>query len=527
MSAKQRLTVLSIILVMIMSLSGAVYAAVDQKAMELMNYYYDLILSGNYESARGIWDPSAVFRASRLGIEYDGIPLKVDCTSPIVNSIDRISLDRYPGLRGRSNLDNNIFRLKFGAMVDDREVEHIYYARQLGQDYWMFYPQDVYCKDWQEVDSKYFRFYINPHRIDFFSRPGADALDRFVEKVAEQINIPDDRLELLKQQKIDYYLCETEAELTKITDVEGSGYFNPASDAIFSINFPSFNLVAKQLINFRLQKLPLFAIPLMDEGFSIYLGGRWQRSPAVITDFGRYIINNDLTEIDSVLVTRNFDEATLADITYPVDACLVDYLIEKLGMDRFLELYKDLSGDALYRDTVSADYVKGVIAGVLDTDWAGVSSSFLAYLGNRPDRGGIIYPGQKINKDVLLVLDEMMLYGSKDWFQVKFFVPDSMANSFHYLFGKNEELDHKRSKLFDEQYKGKKQLDSYRYGLMVDKNEIGLYDYAANQLIGKYVYSFDPNPDYFNPEKKVITAYFSTDLFNGKIPDVEDGMVLK
>ncbi len=527
MSVKQRLTVVSIILAISLGMCGGIYAGVDQKAVELMNYYYDLILSGNYESARGMWDPSALFRASRLGIEYDGIPLKVDCTSPVVNSIDRISLDRFPGLKGRSNLDNNVFRLKFGAIVDSREVQHNYYARQLGQDYWMFFPQDVYCKDWQEVDSKYFRFYIQPGRIDYFNVSGADALDLFVDQVAKQIGIPGDRLDLLKQQKIDYYLCSTQAEVAKITDVDAAGYYDPASDAIFSIDFPAFNLVAKQLINFRLQKLPLFAIPLMDEGFSIYLGGRWQRSPAVITDFGRYIVDNDLTEVDSVLVTRDFDEATLPDITYPVDACLVDFLIGKLGMDKFLELYKDLSGNALYRDTVSADYVKGVIAENLGTDWDGVSTDFLAYLGNRPDRGGVIYPGQKINKDILLAGDEVMLYGSNDWFQVKYFVPDSLDGAFHYLFGKDEKLENKQSELFNEQYKGKKQLDSYRYGLMIDKNEIGLYDYAANQLIGKYVYSFDPDPDYFNPEKKIITAYFSTDLFNGKIPDVEDGMVLK
>jgi len=527
MSAKRRMTFILILLAAVFSLTLALNAAIDQDAMELMNYYYDLVLSGNYESARGMWDPSANFRAGRLGIEYEGIPLKVDCTSPIINSGDRISLDRFPGLKGRANLDNNVFRLTFGAFVDNREIKHDYYARLLGQDYWLFYPQDVFCKGWPEFESKYFRFYINPDRVDYFNRPGADELDLFVERVAGQIKIPKDRLKLLEQQKIDYYLCGTEAELTKITSIEGSGYFDPSADAIFSIDFPSFNLAAKQLINFRLQKLPLFPIPMMEEGFSIYLGGRWQRSPAVITDFGRYIISNDLTEIDSVLVTREFDEMILADITYPVDACLVDYFIERLGMERFLGLYLGLSGNALYRDTVTADYVKRVIADSLGTDWAGVTGGFLAFLENRPDRGGVIYPGQKINEKILLVLDQMMLYGSKNWFQVKFFVPDSMTSSFHYLFGKDEGLANKRSRLFNEQYKGRRGLESYRYGLMVDKNEIGFYDYAANQLKGKYVYSFSPDPEYYDQDKKVITAYFSVDMFNGKVPDVEDGVVIE
>jgi hypothetical protein len=52
-------------------------------ATELISYYFDLFLSGNYESAAQLWEPTALERATRLGIEYDGIPVKPDCNSPV------------------------------------------------------------------------------------------------------------------------------------------------------------------------------------------------------------------------------------------------------------------------------------------------------------------------------------------------------------------------------------------------------------------------------------------------------------
>lgn len=514
--------------VLLLGSLGTADAGVDRYALELVKYYADLVQSGNFESARGMWDPSATLRAERLGIELEGIPLKADCHSPIINSVDRINPGLYPGVKLASNLGDDTFRMNFSATIGNKERQHVYYAKRLGQDYWLFFPQDFYCRDWHETTSKYFRFYIDDNKGDYFSIPGADELDRFVESTAELLDIPDSRLKILEQQKTDYYLCNSELEIGKITGFETRSWFDPAADAIFTSDFPDFHMAAKQLINFKLQKLPLYNIPLMGEGFPIYLGGRWQRSSQVITDFGRYIIDNDLAEIDSVLVEDNDQNATLADITYPVDACLIDYFIEKLGLKKFLEMYRNLGGDIQYRDTVSADWVRATISKSLGRTWPEILGGFSEFLENRPDRGGLIYPGQKIKKNILLTReDRLMLYADKKWFQVKYFVPDSTNGVLHFVFDKNDRLVDKESSLFNEQYKGKHDLGGYRWGIMIDKNEIGLYDYAANQLKAKYVESFDPNKDYYNKDKKVITAYFSLDLFNGEVPHVEDGIFIE
>ena len=45
----------------------------DNVAYETLSYYFDLLATGNVESALGIWEPRALARATRLGINYDNI----------------------------------------------------------------------------------------------------------------------------------------------------------------------------------------------------------------------------------------------------------------------------------------------------------------------------------------------------------------------------------------------------------------------------------------------------------------------
>ena len=63
---------------------NSVYA--DER-VDLMKEYFDLVVSGNYESATHLWTESAQERASRFGIEYAGIPVKLDCVSPVIQNL--------------------------------------------------------------------------------------------------------------------------------------------------------------------------------------------------------------------------------------------------------------------------------------------------------------------------------------------------------------------------------------------------------------------------------------------------------
>ena len=50
----------------------------ENKAGEFIYYYLDLLRSGNFQSAAGLWEPTCREQASRLGLAYDNITIKAD-----------------------------------------------------------------------------------------------------------------------------------------------------------------------------------------------------------------------------------------------------------------------------------------------------------------------------------------------------------------------------------------------------------------------------------------------------------------
>jgi len=70
-------------------------------------------------------------------------------------------------------------------------------------------------------------------------------------------------------------------------------------------------------------------------------------------------------------------------------------------------------------------------------------------------------------------------------------------------------------------------FEGYRYGIVGDVNEIGLYDYGINQLIAKYVFNFNPDPTYYDSTTKTISAYFNLDLLDDVKKDFGDSKIIE
>jgi len=499
----------------------------DQKAYEALSYYLELIHSGNFESAEDFWETSAIERAHRLGIEYENVPIKTDCSSPVVYDREHLRYHLFHGIKSRSVVDSGLVKLNFSANIDVGKVYHSYLAQKLGDDFWLIFPQDYYARDWQRFETRYFRFYINPKRLEHYNHIAAEALDDFVEKIAGKIGIPSNRLSLLAEKKIDYYLCLDKIEVRKFTSRHEAGVYETGADAIISMIFPDFHLISQLLVNFRLEKLPLFTVPVLREGLSIYLGGRWQRSPEVIIDFGEYILDYELTEVDSIFVEDDSASDATGDITYPIDACFVDFLLTKLGGYDFFELYRNLSGDYRTVNGISADDIKSTVADALGTDWSGFRMSFKEYFAVRENHGGLIFPGDIAADKVLIEEQGLVVSVSDKWLSVDYAEPGNDNIDINVVFDKNVELTGKISSLFDEQYHNQRDYEGHRFGIKMDRNEIGLYDYATNQLKAKYVVNFDPSPDYYNEEKSEIRAYFDINLLDGNLPDKNDFKILR
>ena len=149
-----------IILCLILASSTVVAA---NEAVETLAGYFDLLATGNLESASGMWTQAAIERSSRFGIEYSDIPLKIDCASPIVCNLELMRNHLQPPAKQVTELPGgDFFRLEYSAIAEAKLVEHFYYAHFDGSYYWLTYPQDYYCRDWKEKESENFRIHAHP-----------------------------------------------------------------------------------------------------------------------------------------------------------------------------------------------------------------------------------------------------------------------------------------------------------------------------------------------------------------------------
>ncbi len=522
-----RLTGLTVLCLVIL-IPAVLLAQDDQsRAVNLFQNYLDLIASGNYESARDLWLPEIAARDSRLGINYDGIEIKSDCGSPAMYATSLVRPSLNQSYSNNTALDSTSFRFNFTAQLGEQKLPHTYFMKRRGQDYWFVHPQDIYAAAWPVEESKYFRFHINPASDKYFNEYGVASLDDFVEQIAARINIPPERLAVLAQSKIDYFLCGSEAEVGKIAGTVTRGVYDLASDAVITCIFPHYHEVGHLLVNFKLQNLALFTRSFMQEGTAVFLGGRWQRSPEVMLDFGEYIVRYDIANLDSILINADTANPLGADINYPVAACLVDYLITNIGLDKFFALYRALSGDYSFYTDENIDSLKQILVAATGRKWDDLQADFIKYCTNRPPEKTKIFPGEITDAKPLVTDRGLEIAASDKWINI-IYRPDSVEKTdASFLFDKSGSMKEKKSTLFDEQFKGKETFSGYRYGIRLDKNEIGVYDYFTNQLIAKYVRDFSPSAEYYDSTANRLSAHFDRSVLGDKVPDMTDHQLIK
>jgi len=94
------------------------------------------------------------------------------------------------------------------------------------------------------------------------------------------------------------------------------------------------------------------------------------------------------------------------------------------------------------------------------------------------------------------------------------------------LFSHDKRLDGKPSVLFTEQFDDRRPFEGYRYAVRFDENEAGLYDYATNRLLAKYIWGISPSEEYFDRESRTIAVKFRRDLVDGRMPARGDCVLL-
>ncbi len=510
--------------VLLFTLAGSVdvFGQIGQTAgLQTINQYFDLLEVGNIEIAADMWAPEVLERSKRFDIVYTGIPLKVDCSSPIMRDLELMRHHLQPPIRNYEIMPgDNWSRLQYSRVVRGKEIEYYYWAQRRGDWFWLSFPQEYYCADWPVVESKYFRIHAHPDVVKYLNPAVLKESDRFIEAMVDTLDIPGSKRKQIEQQKIEYFYCPSDQLVDSITGSRDIGMLDPATNDIISSVFPYFHELVRLLVNIKLEEIPLYTIPVMQEGMAVRYGGQWGKSPSVLINLAVFLYKEELVTIDSILTMKSFNSDASMDIVYPVAGVFCAYLVDEMGLDRVFDLYRDLSGPYDSLAAMSAENVQAkILAHTGHADWEALMCAFDVYLHDRLDRHAAALPGRVENGKVILQGDGFTVTESADWVGFEF-APGFSVGPAHgnLLFAPREDLAGHVSSLFEEQYAERVDMMSFRFGVRYDQYEAGLYDYATNQLLAKYIWGISPSEDYFVMGENRVSVKFRKSLFEGHLP---------
>lgn len=494
--------------------------AQNQPPHHLRNYF-DLLESGNFESATYMWTEAAQERSSRFDIEYENIPIRIDCSSPVVRYLDRVRFRHLdPPAKSIEQLAGSRFvRLHYQAVVDGELLEHDYYIVSDGGYFWLTYPQDFIAADWLVTETKYLRIHHQPGQGKYLNELILSKADSFVEKTAQLLEIPKKDIEAIAEKKIEYFYCKSDDKVEEITGFHIKGTLDLASNDIISAFFPHYHEIAHLLVNIKLKQLPLYTLPVMREGIAICYAGRWGKTPQTLNDLGGYLLKHEIVALDSILTMEGFRNHAGSDIAYPVAGLLSSYLLDRIGPHKFMQLYRQFSGEFEKVNEFTNDQVYQMLTrATSDDSWELFMERFNKFANETIQSRAVAVPGALDKGELILTRENLIIRKDKDWLSVEFIGLPTGPPTGNLLFGHDQRLEKSASAMFEEQYQGNESFEGYRFGIRFDRNEAGLYDYGTNHLLAKYIWGISPSEDYFDEEHNRLTIRFQTELFEDQFP---------
>jgi hypothetical protein len=494
------------------------------RPIKILAEYFDLIVSGNIESALYLWTEASLERAERFGIEYTDIPLKNDCTSPIIRDLDLMRYHLERPAKQVFDLDDPTYqRLLYSKVVEGDLIEYSYYMHSDGDYWWLCYPQDYYARDWPIRETRFFRIRIDPTAEPNLNPVVLEAADELVQKMADELGLSKDLMKTIAEKKIEYFFCGRDSTVQLISGHLVKGVFDMASNDLISGFFPHYHELVHLLVNIKLQQLPLYTQPLLREGVAVYYGGRWGKTPSSLLDLGAFLYREDIVDLDSLLALPLFETHSGADIAYPVAGLFTSYLIDQLGRDRFFELYLKLSGDFETVNSQTMTQVKQILVEATGMDdWESFLAGFDKHIADLMENESVIRPGMLAKGKELVKGENFVVRADKEWLGFEFTFEGDQPTTGNLLFGRDDRLDGIGSVLYGEQYGGNTGFDGYRYGVRFDRNEVGLYDYATSHLMAKYIWGITPSDDYFDADNNRITVMLRKALLGKQWPSDDD-----
>jgi hypothetical protein len=391
-------------------------------------------------------------KSNRLGIQYKNVKHKW-----------LISYELEPRLKDYTlnieTLKDDYSKLILTDSITKKTNEYFFHKDKF------ISPLSYHTKDWQIQQTEFIDFYLSD--TNFFHPESADSLNSFVRKTAEKLNFSNEQITSLRENKINYIYCIDTAEIKKITGYSARGVLNLASDTIISTFSSHYHELVHLFVNFKLRELEVYTHPFLLEGLAVALGGRGGKEPKIIKDMGYFLESTGFLSYEDILTVAGF-YSNDASLSYPVSGLYVSFLLEELGADKFLNLFRKYSSDKPVTTNIS----------LKDLPAEEVWSEFMKQYNSMNE----IEFQDQFESEIVFENENLQISESEIWFHIQ---TNQDQICIYDEFPANEYISKKFKELFP-----KEKYTGARFIITIDENEINIYNLYTNNLVACYVSGF-------------------------------------
>ena len=505
-----RLMFASISVLSILILSATILGATPEDAL---GGYVDALKAGDWSAARSFWDESYLQSTERLGIQYADVPYKYDCASPVFQNLDGLLSSDIETETVIIRNDSNFAIVRLGLISRSDTLSVRYCAKRAESGWQLTSPYARFINRAAIRETRYCRvYYSDPEAINSYALL---QMDRFIESTCEKLGVPQERIQALAHNKIDYYLVD-ETAIEELTGYQTKGMYDIPSDAVISVRLPHWHELTHLLVNYALETPALYTLPFLQEGLACHFGGRWGRSPGVIKYAGYINLQFGLAAPEDILSFDDFHgKIGTPEISYPISSSFVGYLIHRIGMAEFLYLYREFSGTDSYVRSLTKEQVEREISIQAGLSWPEVSSAFDSYW-HRFVRFAVFPFDSPLPVDTALVRIEntipAKIWSVADTYLFEVDLSNAPMGGLLLFTSADADTGDYRSPLFGEHvptgvYHGE------HYGIKFTPSEVGVYDYYCNDLLASLIYGCDPKIDLISNSGSIYRFAVSKVMF--------------
>ena len=468
--------------------------------------YIDAVLADDWSATESLWLPEEVALAKRFGVEFTGVPLKVDCSSPL--------LEHRLALRNKTiqmavtdsavadTLVAKIVTLRSGGQP--AALSHTYLLISTPAGWRITSPIYHATRAWPVIETRFTR--VRCPDSTLLNQSALDAMDNFIDSLGTIFHFHADEWARLNREKLDYYLADR-ATITALTGYDARGMTYLPLDAIVTSNLPHEHEIVHALINFRLAPLPMYTLPALQEGVAVSYGGRWRKTPQVIMHLGAFVIKSGLMSVEDVLTHSGFN-SDASDLSYALGGLFTRCLIESMGFPQFAALYRRLSGPQQYIRNLTLHEIHKAAEESTGQPWellipSCVEREVATFSHRGIDPLAYMPPSEflwsKFTNGVEAILNE-----TTDYYYLE--VGGEYAGRAMGVCLKSDSLFTRsgyKSRLFAEQFP-EQPYDGQICGIVFDSLEAGIYDYRTDMLLAKFASGFSQGESIWDAESRVV-----------------------